>query len=115
MLMMQSAGTGLFHSPNTSSIISAVDRTRYGVIAALTNLMRNSANIVSIAVATTIVVIVMGIQGVEPSLQAVSPDVSDAFISGLRWAFGFLGFLMLLGMAISYIKGDRAPEKTTLI
>ena len=115
MLMMQSAGTGLFHSPNTSSIISAVDRTRYGVIAALTNLMRNSANIVSIAVATTIVVIVMGIQGVEPSLQAVSPDVSDAFISGLRWAFGFLGFLMLLGMAISYIKGDRAPEKTTPI
>ena len=112
MLMMQSAGTGLFHSPNTSSIISAVDRTRYGVIAALTNLMRNSANIVSIAVATTIVVIVMGIQGVEPSLQAVSPDVSDAFISGLRWAFGFLGFLMLLGMAISYIKGDRAPEDT---
>ena len=57
----------------------------------------------------------MGIQGVEPSLQAVSPDVSDAFISGLRWAFGFLGFLMLLGMAISYIKGDRAPEETTLI
>ena len=113
MLMMQSAGTGLFHSPNTSSIISAVDRTRYGVIAALTNLMRNSANIVSIAVATTIVVIVMGIQGVEPSLQAVSPDVSDAFISGLRWAFGFLGFLMLLGMAISYIKGDRAPEDTS--
>jgi len=113
MLMMQSAGTGLFHSPNTSSIISAVDRTRYGVIAALTNLMRNSANIVSIAIATTIVVIVMGLQGVEPSLQAVSPDVSDAFISGLRWAFGFLGCLMLFGMVISYVKGDRVTVESS--
>ncbi len=109
MLMLQSAGTGLFHSPNSSSIISAVDRSRYGVISALTNLTRNSANIVSIALATTIVVTVMGLRGVEPSLQAVSPGVSSAFILGLRWAFGLMGCILVLGIVISYLKGDRPP------
>ena len=109
MLMLQSAGTGLFHSPNSSSIISAVDRSRYGVISALTNLTRNSANIVSIALATTIVVTVMGLRGVEPSLQAISPEISGAFISGLRWAFGLMGFVLVLGIVISYLKGDLPP------
>ena len=110
MLMLQSAGTGLFHSPNSSSIISAVDRSRYGVISALTNLTRNSANIVSIALATTIVVTVMEIRGVEPSLQAVSPEVSGAFISGLRWAFGLMGGILVVGIVISYLKGERPPS-----
>ena len=109
MLMLQSAGTGLFNSPNNSSIMSAVDRSRYGVISALTNLTRNSANIVSIALATTIVVVVMELMGVEPSLQAVSPEVAGAFIVGLRWTFGLMGCLLVLGMAVSYLKGDRPP------
>ena len=109
MLMLQSAGTGLFNSPNNSSIMSAVDRSRYGVISALTNLTRNSANIVSIALATTIVVTVMGIMGVEPNLQAVSPEVSGAFIAGLRWTFGLMGSILVLGIVISYFRGDRPP------
>ena len=109
MLMLQGAGTGLFPSPNSSSIISAVDRSRYGVISALTNLTRNSANIVSIALATAIVVTVMELRGVEPSLGAVSPEVSGAFISGLRWAFGLMGSILVLGIVISFLI-PTAPE-----
>ena len=110
LLVLQSAGTGLFNSPNNSSIMSTVERSRYGVIAALTNLMRNSANVISVAMATTIVVTIMALQGVEPSLEAVTSQVAGAFVSGLRWAFGVQGGLLLLGLVVTVAKGDRPKE-----
>ena len=57
--------------PNNSSILSVVDRSSYGAMSGFLNLVRNSANITGIAVATTIVVTVMGAEGFEPSLAAV--------------------------------------------
>src|SRR5918996_4198178 len=108
MLMFQSTGMGMFNSPNNSSIFSAVERSRYGVVAALTQLIRNSANVVSVAMATTIVVTVMGLRGVAPSLDAVSPQVADAFVAGLRLAFLILGSALAIGVALTLIRGERA-------
>jgi MFS family permease len=114
MLMFQSTGMGLFNSPNNSSIFSAVERSRYGVVAALTQLVRNSANVVSVALATTVVVTVMGLRGVAPSLDAVSPQVADAFVAGLRLAFLLMGSLTTVGLVIAFIRGERArPEAST--
>ena len=111
-MMMQSSGTGLFNSPNNSSIISVVDRSRYGVVSALTQLIRNSANVVSVAVATTIVVSTMATYGVEPKLEAVNPEVATAFVAGLRWAFVAMGGGLTVGFAISLYRavGARRPE-----
>jgi EmrB/QacA subfamily drug resistance transporter len=110
MLMFQSTGTGLFNSPNNSSIFSAVELSRYGVVSALTQLVRNSANVVSVALATTVVVTVMGLRGVEPSLDAVSPQVSDAFVAGLRLAFLVLGSVLTIGVVLTLIRGERTKE-----
>jgi EmrB/QacA subfamily drug resistance transporter len=100
-MMMQSSGNGIFNSPNSSSILSVVDRSRYGVVSALTQLVRNSANVVSVAVSTTIVVSTMATYGVEPKLDAVNPEVAAAFVAGLRWAFLMLGTALATGAAIS--------------
>ena len=111
LLMAQSTGTALFNSPNNSSILSAVGRAQYGVVSALTQLVRNSANVTSIAIATTVVVATMGAKGVEPSLDAVSPAVADAFVSGLKWAFWMMGGLLLVGISLSALGGGRPkPE-----
>ena len=107
MLMFQSTGTALFNTPNNSSILSAVDRSQYGVVSALTQLVRNSANVVSIAIATTVVVATMGAKGVEPSLDAVSPAVAGAFVAGLKWAFLMMGGMLLVAIAIAIIRGER--------
>ena len=114
MLMLQSTGLGFFNSPNNSSIFAGVERSSYGVVSALTQLIRNSANVVSIALATTVVVTVMGMRGVEPSLDAVSPAVADAFVTGMRWAFVMLGSATTAGMIIALLRGERqpAPEET---
>ena len=84
----QSIGTGTFNPPNNSSILSVVERSKYGAMSGFVNLVRHSANITGVAVATTIVVAVMGAQGFEPSLGAVSESgthgVLGAFTSGMK-------------------------------
>ena len=112
MMVFQGVGTGLFNSPNSSSILSAVERSSYGVIASLTQLVRNSANVTSVAIATTIVVMVMGFQGAEPSLDAVSPMVAGAFVAGMRWAFMFMGSALAIAAVLSFIRGERAAPPT---
>ena len=112
MLMLQSCGMALFNSPNNSSILGAVERNQYGVVASLTQLVRNSANVTSIAIATTIVVITMATYGVEPSLDAVSPSVADAFVAGLKWAFLAMGVMASTGIGLVIIRGERRrPEE----
>ena len=110
MLTLQSAGTGLFNTPNNSSILGAVERSNYGVVSALTQLVRNSANVTSIALATTVVVVTMGSMGVQPRLDAASPEVASAFVAGLHRTFILLAILLLVGAAISFVKGARLRE-----
>ncbi len=114
LLMAQSAGTALFNSPNNSSILSAVDRAQYGVVSALTQLVRNSANVTSIAIATTVVVATMGSRGVEPSLDAVNPEVADAFVAGLKWSFWMMAGLLLVGITLAVMRGERRPPASQL-
>ncbi len=114
LLVLNTSGTGLFNAPNNSSILSAVERSRYGVVSAMTQLMRNSANVTSIALATTIVATTMAGYGVEPSLSVVAADsgrqVADAFIAGMHRVFLAFGSLLLLAMVLSYLKGERVNE-----
>ena len=114
ILMLQSSGMALFNSPNNSSLLSAVERSQYGVVSALTQLIRNSANVTSIAVATTVVVVTMGTYGVEPSLDAVSPAVADAFVAGLKWAFLLMAATLLAGVALAVIRGERSRPETAM-
>jgi len=54
-IVLQSAGAGVFQSPNSSSIFSAADTSRHGVVAAFVNLSRNAGNVTGIAIVTSIV------------------------------------------------------------
>ena len=108
-MILQSAGVATFGSPNQSSVFSTVERRRYGVVAALVSLVRNSANITSIALTTAIVTATMSSQGYPPSLGAIS-EAQDAFTSGLRTAFLVMGVLLIVGIVISFLKGERVQE-----
>ena len=118
VLLLQSCGIGLFDSANNSAILSAVERSKLGVVGALTQLTRNSAGVTSVAVSTAIVVATMSSLGVEPTLDAVEggKEAGHAFVSGLHRSFTLMGSLMLVGMVLSYLKGDRpkTPPGPTL-
>ena len=69
--------------------------------------MRNSANVISVAVATAVIVFTMGPLGVEASLDAVSPEVAGAFVSGLNRVFWMMGGLLVIGMIIVLARSER--------
>lgn len=111
-LMLTNSGMGTFYSPNSSSILSAVERERHGVISALLNLIRNGGNVISVAVATAIVTATMGAMGYEPSLDAVrnggGNGVGAAFTAGLKYAYFTMLAWVLLAMLISALPTRRA-------
>ena len=114
-MILQSTGMGVFYSPNTSSVLSAVERSRYGVVSAFLNLVRNASNLTSVALGTAIVTATMASLGYEPSLDAVSNGAADgiagAFSAGLRNAFVTMGCLLALGTALSSLIGERLADR----
>ena len=106
-LVLQGLGMGSFSSPNASAVLSTVDRSKYGIATAFLNMVRNTANVIGVAVATTIVTATMASSGYEPSLDAVSAagaaeGVVHAFTRGLQVAYlslaGFIGLAILLSI-----------------
>ena len=114
-LILTSGGMGVFYSANSSSVLSAVEMERYGVVSALLNLVRNGGNIVSLALATIIVTTTMGSLGFEPSLEvvrdSVRPDVGHAFSAGMRNAFLTMMGLLLIALAVSAVKSESEKER----
>ena len=117
-MIFQSAGLGLFNAPNNSSIMSAVERSKYGTVSGFLNLVRNSSNVTSIALGTAIVTGVMASQGYAPTLAGVSESgdagLLAAFTSGIRMSFVVMGCVLILGVAISFFKGNKSqtsPEE----
>ena len=113
-LMLTSSGMGTFYSPNSSSILSAVERESHGVISALVNLIRNAGNVVSVAVATAIVTATMGSMGYEPSLDAVrhgaASGVGAAFTMGMKYAFFTMMGSLLVALFLSALPTHREGQ-----
>ncbi len=110
-LVIQSAGTGLFGSPNSASIFSAAEGNRHGVVSALLSLVRNSANVTSIAVATAVVTATMVSMGYAPDLGNVGGEDAGllaSFVSGMNTLYFAMGCLLLLGAAASFLKGPAS-------
>ena len=113
-MSMQGLGMGIFYTPNTSSVLSVVERERYGVATAFLNMTRNTASVAGVGMVTSIVTFAMASQGFEPSLDAVKAGgagVEDAFTSGLRIAFLMLGSFNLVSVVLTILK----PSASTLV
>ena len=114
-LFTQGIGMGSFYSPNASAVLSTVERSRYGVATAFMTLMRTGAGVIGIAVVTSVVTAVMGSQGFEPSLDAVTSDggegVKAAFTQGLRTAYLMMSSLIVVALVLSSFKGGTPIQE----
>ncbi len=113
-LMMQSMGMGAFYGPNNSSIMSAVEKSRYGVVAGFLNLVRNSSNVASIAMGTAVVTAFMAAGGYPPSLSGVTAEsdlgLLQAFTTGFNVYLLIMAGLLVLGMMASLFKGSGVEQ-----
>ena len=118
-MMLSGAGMGSFSSTNTSAIMGSLDREKYGIASAFINLTRTSANLIGVALATTIIAITMVSMGYEPNLSAVTNAAGDgegvriAFVIGLNRTFLVAGGLMIVSMVISVLRGEASPVQAT--
>ncbi len=113
-MVLSGSGMGIFSSSNTTAVMASMDRERYGIVSAFLNLTRTSANVIGIALATTLVTLAMGSQGYEPTLAAVTGSgdggVEGAFVLGLSRAYLTGAGLVLTGMVLSALRGEaRVP------
>ena len=108
-MVIQGAGMGAFYSPNASAVLSVVERPSYGIATAFLNMVRNTANVIGVAVATTAVAVIMGASGYEPSLDAVSAVGGDgvraAFTRGLQVTYLLMSALIFIAIVMSSFKG----------
>ena len=112
-MSMQGLGMGIFYTPNTASVLSVVERERYGVATAFLNMTRNTASVAGVGMVTSIVTFAMASRGFEPSLDAVKAGgagVEDAFTSGLRIALMLLGSFNLVSVVLTLLKPSASPE-----
>lgn len=111
-IILQSLGMGLFYAPNNSSLLSTIDKGKFGVMSGFLNLVRNSANITGIALITAIVTMVMAFYGQPPNLAAVSEvggqAVINSFTSGMKVGYLSLSSLVVLGMVLSFMRSNKA-------
>ncbi len=110
-ILVEGVGIGLFSSPNTSAIMTAIDSRKFSVASAFLNLVRTSAGLGGIAIFTAIVVFTMASQGFEPDLSAVSDaggdDVRLAFIDGMSRAFLAAAAVTFAAMIISALRPEN--------
>ena len=115
-MALQGLGMGVFYTPNTASVLSVVEQSKYGIATAFLNMTRNTANVVGIGLAITIVTITMASRGFEPSLDAVAAGgagVEAAFTDGLRIAFLLLGAFIGASILLTVLK-STAREHSVL-
>ena len=110
-ILIEGTGIGLFSSPNTSAIMTAIDSRKFSVASAFLNLVRTSAGLSGIAIFTAIVVFTMSSQGFAPDLSAVSEvggdEVRQVFITGMSRAFFAAAVVMFAAMVVSMLRPEN--------
>ena len=108
-ILLQSSGMGMFTAPNASSILSGVSRRSYGVVSGFVQLIRTGSTVIGIAIATLVIIATMSALGLEATLEGfaggVSPEIGNAFTSGLRRVYLIMAGLQVVVAILSLIRG----------
>jgi EmrB/QacA subfamily drug resistance transporter len=97
-------GFAMFSSPNMNTIMSAVDKTRYGLASGSAATMRVVGQIVSMTIATIFFASFIGNQ----SIMFVSDSI---FLSAMKWAFLSFAIISSSGIYFSYYRGKVIRDK----
>jgi MFS family permease len=97
-LVIFGVGFGLFSSPNTNAVMSAVDKSAYGVAAATLGTMRLLGQMVSMGLAAAVL-------GSFVGRAAVTPSLYPRFIDAMHAAFALFAALCTVGVFASLARG----------
>jgi len=108
-MSIMGVGSGMFFSPNSSTIMGSVPADKRGIAAGLTTMMNSAGQILSIAISMAIIsssISPKAMQQLFIGTQVGSQGIATGqFISGLRTAFTICFIFSLLAAFISYLRG----------
>ncbi len=96
-LLVLGFGFGLFSSPNTNAIMSAVEKRYYGVASGMVSTMRTLGQLLSMGIAMMIFAIIIG--RVE-----ITPAYYPRFVDSLHYAFVLFTILCVIGIFASLVR-----------
>jgi EmrB/QacA subfamily drug resistance transporter len=118
-LIIMGIGSGMFFSPNTNTIMSAVPPEKRGVASGTRTMMMNLGSIISLAITMAVITSSMtsaALQGLFTGTQVGSKGINIIlFMYGLHYVF-FISFIIsLIGAFLSYLRGpvptwDKIPS-----
>jgi EmrB/QacA subfamily drug resistance transporter len=114
--VVQRIGHGTFTAPNNASVLSVVEKEKFGVAASFLNMLRNAGDVTGTALSTAVVTMVMISRGLPPTLESASggaagPRLAEAFTTGMRIAYVIPVILLFLGLLLHLF--EKPQPKTT--
>ena len=100
-LVILGAGFGIFSSPNTNSIMSAVDKRYLGIASATVGTMRLTGQVLSMGIATLIIHLYIG-------KASHIPQHLTSFMQGLHVAFILFAILCTIGVFASLARNKKS-------
>lgn len=102
-LILLGAGFAMFSSPNMSAIMGAVEKRHYGLAFGAVATMRLLGQMLSMALATVVLAIIIG-------RQPIVPDNYDLFLHSLHTVFAISAALCLTGVYFSWFRGSLLTD-----
>ena len=100
---IMSLGCGLFQSPNTSLIMSTVDKNKLGVAGSMNALMRNMGLVFGISFSTTILYSTMS-HKIGYQVFNYIKGREDVFVYGMNKVYIVTASICLIGAALTFIR-----------
>lgn len=97
-LVLLGFGFALFSSPNMSAIMGSVAKEQYGIASGAVATMRLMGQMVSMAIATVVLALLVG-------HEAIGPDTFDRFLLSIRIVFTLSALLCAIGVSFSLFRG----------
>ena len=104
-LIFLGTGFALFSSPNMNAIMGAVEKRHYGLASGIAATMRLLGQMLSMAIATVVLSMLVG-------HQAIVPAVYDEFLASVHLVFLISALLCGCGVYFSWFRGAaQAPPR----
>ena len=109
-LALVGIGTGIFVSPNSSTLMSAVPQTHRGEASGMFAAARNLGMAIGVALSGLIFNSIFHSQSGGLALKEYRPDLETVFLAAFRWAMLAGGFVACVGVVVSFLRGGEAAR-----
>lgn len=106
-----SIGMALFQSPNTSLIMSTVDKNETGIAGSINGLARNLGMVFGISLSTVLLYNIMSSQ-LGYTVMSYVENQQVVFVTAMQWVYRFMAFISAVGAVLTGVRWRSRKEQS---